>query len=82
MRDMQYVYILESMRDKSRFFGTTNDLKNRLHQHNSGETESIKSKAPFRTLWYCCFEDKHKALEFEHFLRSDAGHAFISKHIV
>ncbi len=76
---MYYVYILESSKDKSRYIGATSDLKNRLQEHNSGETKSNKSKLPYTIAWYCAFKNKEKAYEFERYLKSSSGFAFSNK---
>ena len=77
---MYKVYILESLKDKSRYIGTTTDLINRLKEHNSGETKSNKSKIPYKLIWYCGFTRKEQALKFERYLKSSSGYAFRKKH--
>ncbi len=79
---MFYVYILESLKDKSKYIGTTNDLKNRLDEHNSGETKSNKSKIPYKIIWYCAFPNRTTAYNFERYLKSSSGYAFTSKHFL
>lgn len=79
---MYYVYILKSEKDASRYIGTTTDLKNRLEEHNNGETKSNKSKIPYKIYWYCAFSDKALAYDFERYLKSSSGHAFTNKHLV
>ena len=79
---MYYVYILESSKDGSRYIGITQDLKNRLREHNSGETKSNKTKTPFKIAWYCGLLDKYKAYTFEKYLKSSSGYAFTAKHLL
>jgi len=79
---MYYVYILKSDIDKSRYIGVTSDLKNRLEEHSKGETKSNKSKAPYKISWYCAFNDKTLAYNFERYLKSSSGYAFTNKHLV
>jgi len=79
---MYKVYILESLKDKSRYVGTTINLANRLKEHNSGETKSNKSKTPYKLIWYCGFHNKLRAYKFERYLKSSSGHAFTKKHLV
>ncbi|HEV7449602.1 MAG TPA: GIY-YIG nuclease family protein [Candidatus Paceibacterota bacterium] len=76
---MFYVYILESTKDKSRYIGATSDLKNRLAEHNAGETKSNKSKAPYVIAWYGAFKTKSSAYAFEKYLKSSSGFAFSNK---
>ena len=40
---MYYVYILKNEKGE-KYIGTTQDLKNRLQEHNNGETKTIKNK--------------------------------------
>jgi putative endonuclease len=49
---MHYVYIIQSQRDKTVYIGYTKDLKKRLKYHNSGKTKSIKSKIPYKLVYY------------------------------
>ena len=79
---MYKVYILESLKDKSRYIGTTIDLANRIQEHNRGETKSNKAKIPYKLIWYCGFSNKLRAYEFEKYLKSSSGHAFASKHFI
>ncbi|MEK7614359.1 MAG: GIY-YIG nuclease family protein [Patescibacteria group bacterium] len=79
---MYYVYILKSEKDGSRYVGTTTDLKNRIEEHNKGETKSNKSKIPYKISWCCAFSNKTLAYNFERYLKSSSGHAFTNKHLV
>ena len=80
---MYYVYILESLKDRSRYVGTTTDLKERLTAHNSaGGNKYSSSKKPFKLIWYCAFHNKKKAYDFEKYLKSGSGFAFARKRFV
>ncbi|HCC04887.1 TPA: excinuclease ABC subunit C [Patescibacteria group bacterium] len=79
---MHYVYILKSKKDNSKYIGMTCDLKSRLQEHNNGETKSNKSKIPYVLEWYCCFNNKSRALSFEKYLKSSSGHAFRNKRLL
>lgn len=79
---MYYVYILESKKDSSRYIGVTSDLRERLRDHNSGETKSNRSKIPYKIIWYCAFTDRTTAYAFERYLKSSSGHAFTRKHLL
>jgi putative endonuclease len=45
------VYALQSEVDGGLYIGLTNNIERRLHQHNSGQTRSTRSRAPL-TLFY------------------------------
>ena len=79
---MRYVYILQSLKDKSYYTGLTTDVKARLEKHNSGQVAYTSTKCPFKMVWHCCFEDKLKAVSFEKYLKSGSGFAFARKRLV
>jgi putative endonuclease len=79
---MYYVYILQSLKDESYYTGFTTDVEARLKKHNSGAVEYTSTKRPFKLVWYCCFEDKVKALQFEKYLKSGSGFALARKRLV
>jgi putative endonuclease len=79
---MYYVYILQSLKDKSYYTGLTENLESRLKKHNSGDVEYTSTKRTFKIAWYCCFMDKEKALRFEKYLKSGSGFALARKRLV
>jgi len=76
---MYYVYILQSKKDGSCYTGVTENLKERIRYHNTGNQKYTKSKKPYILKWYCIFPNKKKALEFEKYLKSGSGIAFSKK---
>ncbi len=78
---MYYVYILQSKKDKSFYTGFTENLKERLKNHNWHMADYTKTKAPFELVWYCAFKDKKKALDFELYLKQGSGFAFARKRL-
>ena len=79
---MYYVYILQSVKDQSYYTGLTTDVEARLKKHNSGVVAYTSTKRPFKLVWYCCFENKEKALHFEKYLKSGSGFALARKRLV
>jgi len=79
---MYYVYILQSKKDKSYYTGVTEDLKERIKEHNWHLSKYSSSKAPFELVWYCAFKNKKKAYDFEKYLKSGSGFAFARKRLV
>jgi putative endonuclease len=47
-----YVYILKSKKDGNLYIGSTNDLRKRLKEHNSGIVYSTKLRRPFELIYY------------------------------
>jgi len=79
---MYYTYILKSLVDNTKYIGHTNDLKNRLKEHNTRKSKYTSSKIPLVLVWYCAFVEKQKAIDFEKYLKSSSGFAFRNKHFL
>jgi len=79
---MNYAYILYSSSTKKLYTGYTPDIKHRLAQHNAGQNQSTKHGVPWRLVWYSGFENKKKAIDFEQYLKSGSGKAFLYKRFV
>jgi predicted GIY-YIG superfamily endonuclease len=75
-----YVYILK-LNDNSPYTGCTSDLKSRIEKHQKGYVDATKTKLPIRLHSYFAFPDKYTAFNFEKYLKSGSGRAFLKKHI-
>lgn len=79
---MHYVYLLESSSTPGkRYIGYTEDLRRRLHDHNTGKNLSTSAYRPWRLRTYLAFSSKKQALTFEAYLKSGSGHAFTNKRL-
>jgi predicted GIY-YIG superfamily endonuclease len=79
---MHYVYLIESVSvPVVRYTGYTDNLRQRLLDHNSGKNVSTAPNRPWRLCTYFAFSTKTQALEFEHYLKSGSGHAFANKRL-
>ena len=77
---MQYVYIIQSINFPDKIYiGYSANLKSRLEKHNTGSSIYTKNHKPWQLIFYCCFKDKSKALNFEKYLKSHSGRAFLKK---
>ena len=80
---MYYVYILESVYDRSRhYIGHTNYLKARLSEHNAGKSVHTRRFRPWNLVGYLGFPGETKAAAFEHYLKSGSGRAFLRRHLL
>ncbi len=80
-KKMHYTYILKSIPNPDQsYIGYTSNLKQRLEDHNSGKSSHTSKFNPWSLEFYCAFNDKYKALEFEKYLKSNSGKAFAKKH--
>lgn len=60
---MFYTYILKSLADGELYTGSTNDLRKRLGEHNSGKVFSTKLRMPLKLIYYeaySCESDARK----------------------
>jgi len=78
---MYYVYILKCSDDKP-YTGCTDDLKDRIDRHIKGYVLATQGRRPIRLTNYIMFKDKYKAFNFEKYLKSGSGRAFIKKHLI
>jgi predicted GIY-YIG superfamily endonuclease len=49
---MYYVYALQSKKDSNLYIGSTNDLRRRLSEHNSGASFATAPRRPFYLVYY------------------------------
>jgi len=78
---MFYVYILRSLKNTEKFYvGYTTNLKERLVDHNGGESTYSSKYKPWALETYIAFKEKDKATAFEKYLKSGSGRSFSKKH--
>ena len=70
---MYFVYIIKSLKTGKLYKGYTQNLKNRIKEHNLGTVISTKSNAPWHLIYYEVFLNKTDALREELFLKSGKG---------
>lgn len=68
---MFYVYVLKSESDGKLYIGSTNDLRRRLLEHNSGKARSTKARAPFQLRYYEAYHNEADARSREFSLKKD-----------
>ncbi len=78
---MKYVYVLRSSSFPDRYYtGCTVNLKERLDQHNKGESIHTKKFTPWELIEYIAFSDHKKADKFETYLKTCSGRTFAKRH--
>jgi predicted GIY-YIG superfamily endonuclease len=80
-KSMYYIYILKCG-DGLTYTGCTKDLKERFGRHKNGAVPATKLRLPIELIFYCAFKDKYKAFEFEKYLKSGSGRAFMQKRFI
>ena len=77
----QTVYILKCS-DEKYYSGCTSNLTDRLKRHNRGSVPATVKRRPLSLVTYIVFQDKYKAFEFEKYLKTGSGRAFMYKRLV
>ena len=79
---MYYVYVLQAENAPERFYtGLTDDLRARLRNHNAGRIRYTARWKPWQLKMYIAFNNRTRAAEFERYLKSSSGRAFVKKHL-
>lgn len=80
---MKCVYLLRSVRNPKRTcVGITDDLDSRLHCHNAGKSPHTAEHRPWRVVTATYFADDQRARDFERYLKSGSGRAFVGRHFL
>jgi len=69
---MHFVYILQSLKNKSFYIGCTNNLKKRIWEHNNEKSYHTKKYAPWRLVYFEGFISKIDAYNREKALKYNA----------
>lgn len=66
---MFYVYMLKSKTYDELYIGSTNDLKRRILEHNSGKVQSTHIKKPYKLIYYEAYGAESDARRREKMLK-------------
>ena len=64
------------------YIGWTNDLRQRLKEHNWGMSPHTANHRPWELSWYGAFSSESAAREFERYIKSGSGRAFLRKRLL
>jgi putative endonuclease len=78
---MWTVYVLKC-NDGTYYTGCTADIIDRLSRHNNGQVKYTSSRLPIDLIVTINFSDKYKAYNFEIYLKSGSGRAFMNKRLI
>ena len=76
-----YTYILKSKKDGKLYTGFTNDLRERLLEHNKGKSTYTKGRGPFEVIYYEACLLKEKARSRELYLKSGMGKRYLKNRL-
>jgi len=74
---MFFSYVLNNSETGKLYKGHTQDLQNRLKQHNSGKTKTTKNSLGYwKVVYQESFESREEAINREKYYKSAAGRKF------
>ena len=74
---MFYAYVIRSIDFEFDYKGHCEHLDERLKQHNSGMTPSIKKYIPFEVAYFEKFDTRGGAIDREKYFKTSAGRRFL-----
>jgi len=77
---MFYVYVLLG-NDNKFYTGYTENLKQRVEQHNKGNVKSTKNRTPLKLIYYEACIDDQDALKREKYLKTTWGKRYLKKRL-
>ncbi len=76
---MQYVYVLQSKKDRELYVGCTKNLVERLKLHNAKKVSSTAKRAPFALIYYESYINSKDAFNREKYMKTQYGRNYIKK---
>ena len=76
-----FVYVLESIKDRKRYIGFTNNLKKRIEEYNKGLSLATKPRLPFKLIYYEVCTHRDDATRREQYLKTTRGRRFLAKRL-
>jgi len=71
------VYMLFSESTSTFYTGSTQDLENRIVEHNQGETKSIKRGVPWKVIWSKHVSTRSEAMQLETKIKKRGSKRFL-----
>ena len=76
---MYHVYVLRSEKTGRRYVGSTQNIEERLAQHNRGHSLATKHGAPWMLLHSEEFATRAEAVQIERFFKTGKGRDLLDK---
>ena len=74
------MYVLYNNQLEKYYIGYSTDLKNRINEHQLGNVKSTKTDPHnYKLKFYAAIKTKELAIDFERYLKSGSGVAFMKK---
>ena len=68
-----YVYVLHNFSKNFVYIGYSENLKQRIQEHNEGKVKSTKAHLPLKLIFYEAYPTKSDAKRREKYLKSNKG---------
>ena len=73
-----FVYILFSQSGGRYYIGHTQDIENRLAEHNNGEGKFTSNYAPWTLMWSKAMPSRSEAMKLENKIKKRGARRFLS----
>jgi putative endonuclease len=74
-----FVYVLRSEKTGRRYVGSCEDLEDRLHRHNAGNSKATRHGVPWSLIHTENFESRSEAVRRELYLKTGIGRDELSR---
>ena len=75
------VYVLKGEKEGNLYTGYTNDLKERIKQHNEGKVKSTQNRLPLKLVYFEGCVNQQDATHREKYLKSSWGKRYIKERL-
>ena len=78
---MFYTYVLKSEKGGRLYTGSTNDLRKRFKEHNSGKSVYTAKRGPYKLIYYEACSSEGDARTREKYLKTGMGKRYIQNRL-
>ena len=78
---MFYTYVLKSPKDKKLYIGFSENLKQRILEHNKGLVQATKNRRPLELIYYEACLNKQVAIKREKYFKTGFGRRFLKNRL-
>src|SRR5207248_9901402 len=78
---MNYVYVLQSLRDSRWYTGMAADLRKRIHDHEAGRVHSTRFRRQLRLVYYEACLSTSDAARRERYLKTGRGKKYLGQRL-
>lgn len=76
-----YVYVLQSIKNKEFYIGSTENLVRRVKEHNLGLNQSTKPYKPWKLIYYEACRNRLDAKRRERYLKTSEGGRLLRRRV-